>query len=89
MKPTDRQGSPWRILISVLAALAVLATACGSDGGAVVDTAAVDQANAAAEAAAERAEAAESALADAQAAAEAAGGDSDALAAAESALADA
>jgi len=88
MKSTDRQGSPWKILISVLAALAVLATACGSDG-AVVDTAALDQANAAAEAAAERAEAAESALADAQAAADAAGGDSEALAAAEAALADA
>ena len=92
MKRTDRQGrTPWKMLIGVLATLAVLATACGSDGGtASVDTAAVDQANAAAEAAADRAAELEAELEAAKAAAaDAAGGDSEALAAAEQALADA
>jgi len=92
MNRTDRQGaSPWKILLSVLAALAMLATACGSsDSGApVVDTAAVDQANELAEAAQERAAELEAELEAAKAAADAAGGDSDALAEAEAALAEA
>jgi len=88
MTKTDRRGrAPWKMLLSVLTALALLATACGSDGGAVVDTAALDQANAAAEAAQERAAAAEAELEAAMAAADA--GDDAALADAEAALAEA
>lgn len=90
MNQNDRQGkTPWKMLTSVLIALALLAAACGSsDGDAVVDTAAVDQANAAAEAAQERAAELEAELEAAQAAAADAGdsGDSEALAEAQAAL---
>ena len=56
MKKIDRKGlRPWKMLISVLAAFALLATACGgSDGVAAVDTAELDEANAATAAAQER-----------------------------------
>ena len=91
MNQNDRQGkTPWKMMTSVLIALALFAAACGgSDGEAVVDTAAVDQANAAAEAAQAEAAELQAELEAAQAAAADAGGDDEALAAAEEALAEA
>ena len=87
MNRTDRQGkAPWKILVSLLTALALLAAACGSDSDPVVDTAAVDEANAAAEAAQAELEELQAELEAAQAAAADAGGDDEALAEAQEAL---
>jgi len=88
MNQTDRQGiQPWKIMMSVLTALVMLAAACGSSGG-TVDTGAVDSANEAAQAAQDRAAELEAQLEEAQAAAESAGdsGDAEALAEAEAEL---
>ncbi|MEM7095354.1 MAG: sugar ABC transporter substrate-binding protein [Actinomycetota bacterium] len=91
--PARTRVRAWRTLFAVFVALALLATACGSDSAEpVVDTQAVDDANAAAAAAQERADELEAELEEARSAAEAAGDDSDAAAAleeAEAALADA
>lgn len=87
MKRNDRRTpAPWRVLLSVLAALAMLATACG--GSDAVDTSAVDEANAAAQAAQDRAAELEAQLEEAQAAAADGGSDADneALAEAQAAL---
>ena len=91
MNRTKQGKAPWRMLTAALIALSLFAVACGSSDSdtASVDTAELDQANAAAEAAEERAAELQAELEEAQSAAADAGGDSEALAEAEAALADA